>query len=54
MNDNKIAFNNTELRIKVKELIKTAKKNNLIKPLEEAFKDMPVKNEIHKENINNI
>ena len=54
MNDNKITFNSFELRTKVKELIETAKKNNLIKPLEEAFKDMPVKDEIHKGNINNI
>jgi len=54
MNDNKITFNSFELRTKVKELIETAKKNNLIKPLEEAFNDMPVKNEVHKVNVNNI
>ena len=41
-----------EDKLKVKNMIKLAKKQGLIKPHTEAFKDFPVENEIHKGDAN--
>ena len=43
---------NEELQNKVKELIQKAQKSNRIKPLSEAFKKNPIKEEVHKGKIN--
>ena len=48
----KKSFVTKELKLKVKELIKLAKKNNRIKPHTEAFKEFPVEEEVHKGNRN--
>lgn len=54
MKDNKknVSFQNEELQNKVKELIQKAQKSNKIKPLSEAFKKNPIKEEVHKGKIN--
>ena len=54
MKDNKknVSFQNEELQNKVKELIQKAQKSNRIKPLSEAFKKNPIKEEVHKVKIN--
>lgn len=44
-------FRNTELKIKVKDLIKRSEQNNLIKPHVFAYKDTPVKKEDHRGNL---
>jgi len=51
-NKNNVSFQNEELQKKVKELIQKAQKSNRIKPLSEAFKKNPVKEEAHKGKIN--
>lgn len=45
-------FNNIKLKRKIKKLIKKAERLNLIKTSDDAFKEFPVENEIHKGNIN--
>ena len=40
----------TKIKEVVNDLILKAKNNNLIKPVNEAFKDIPVSEEIHKGN----
>ena len=44
-------FKDKSLKKRVKDIIKFAKENNLIKPHTEAFKKYPVENEIHKGSI---
>ena len=44
-------FRNTELKTKVKDLIKKSKDNNLIKSHVFAYKDTPVKSENHRGNL---
>lgn len=53
MKENKknVSFQNEELQKKVKELIERGQKLNKVKPLSEAFKKNPVKDEEHKEKI---
>jgi hypothetical protein len=42
------SFDNPELKKKVQKMIKDAKKNNRIKPLSDAFKNVPVDEEEHQ------
>ena len=54
MKENKknVSLQNEELQKKVKELIERGQKLNKVKPLSEAFKKNPVKDEEHKGKIN--
>lgn len=52
MKEQKIVLNSSNIRKMAIKITEKAKKRNLIKPLSEAFKDVPVKKEIHKGNIN--
>ncbi|MBQ8473040.1 MAG: hypothetical protein IJ501_06015 [Bacilli bacterium] len=44
----KLDFKSLEIKKKSKTIIDIDKKKNLIKPVSEAFKDIPAKEEIHK------
>lgn len=48
MNKNNFNFENLEVKKITKEIVEKAKKNNLVKPVSQAFKDISVSTEIHK------
>ena len=43
-----------ELKNRAKELVLISKQKGIIKPHTEAFKDFPVKDELHEEKIENV
>ncbi len=48
MKEQKMVLNSSTIKDMAKKITEKAKKRNLIKPLSEAFKDVPAKQEIHK------
>lgn len=52
MKEQKAKLYSSNIREKAKRITEKAKKRNLIKPLNEAFKDVSAKEEIHKGKIN--
>lgn len=48
MKEKKVDLKNSNLKELTRNLIKKAQKKNLIKPLSQAFKDIPAIDEIHK------
>ena len=46
-----MTFNSCDIKKMAKKVTEKAKKRNLIKPLSNAFKDVPAKKEIHKGKI---
>ena len=52
MKEQKMVLSSSSIRDMAKKITGKAKKRNLIKPLSEAFKDVPAKKEIHKGNVN--
>lgn len=52
MKEQKMVLRSSNIREMAKKTTEKAKKRNLIKPLSEAFKDVPAKKEIHKGNVN--
>lgn len=48
MTKQKVDLKNPDLKNLSKKLIKEAQKKNLIKPISQAFKDIPAIDEIHK------
>lgn len=48
MKKQKIDLKNSNLKDLTRNLVKKAKKDNLIKPVSAAFKDIPASDEIHK------
>lgn len=52
MKKEKITFEQAVSKLKVKDMIKSAKAKGLIRPLTEAFEKTPVEKEAHKGNPN--
>lgn len=48
MREKKVDLKNSNMRELTRNLIKKAQKKNLVKPLSQAFKDIPAADEIHK------
>ena len=48
MKKKKVDLKNSNMRELTRNLIKKAQKKNLVKPLSQAFKDIPAADEIHK------